>query len=113
MKKRPKETQATITKVKLTCGNCYIAISELDGEIFEVFTWVGKAGGCFACMMQSLTTSVALGIRNGVPVNEYIKHFVGQGCPSISFDDSVKYLSCVDAIGQILRDKQKELKNNG
>jgi len=108
-KKRPKTVDGSVTKIKLTCGNAYITIGTVDGKIFEVFTNVGKAGGCTTCMLQSLTTAVTMGIRNGVPLEVFIKKMIGQGCPSMTYDEGAKYLSCVDAIGQVLKEKQEEL----
>jgi ribonucleoside-diphosphate reductase alpha chain len=108
-KKRPKITNGITERLRLTCGNMYITINYNDGEIFEVFATIGKAGGCTTCQLYALTTAVTMGIRYGVPIDVYIKKLAGSRCPSISTEDGVEYLSCVDAIGQVLANKQKEL----
>jgi ribonucleoside-diphosphate reductase alpha chain len=107
---RPKEVTAAIRKAKLVCGNAYITVSFLDNKVFEVFATIGKSGGCVTCMLQALTTSITLGIRHGIPVEEYIKHLVGYACPSISWEDGVKYLSCVDAVGRIMKEQNDKLR---
>jgi ribonucleoside-diphosphate reductase alpha chain len=107
--KRPKEVPSVTRKVKLVCGNAYITTSFQDDKIFEVFATIGKSGGCVLCMLQSLTTAVNLGIRYGVPIEDYIKFLVGQACPSMSWEDGTKYLSCVDAIGQVLKEQTAKL----
>ena len=109
-KPRPKITNGITEKVKLTCGNMYVTINYNDGEIFELFATIGKSGGCTACQLYALTTAVTMGIRYGVPLDVYIRKLVGARCPSISIEDGVTYLSCVDVIGQLLDKKHKELK---
>jgi ribonucleoside-diphosphate reductase alpha chain len=106
---RPKEVTATIRKAKLVCGNAYITVSFFDNKVFEVFATIGKSGGCVICMLQALTTAITLGIRYGIPVEEYTKHLIGYACPSMSWEDGVKYLSCVDAVGQILKEQNDKL----
>jgi ribonucleoside-diphosphate reductase alpha chain len=107
--KRPKVCPSITTKVRLVCGNAYITTSFQDNKIFEIFATIGKSGGCVICMLQSLTTAVTLGIRYGVPVEDYIKHLIGCGCPTMSWDDGMKYLSCVDAIGKVLKEQNEKL----
>jgi ribonucleoside-diphosphate reductase alpha chain len=104
--KRPRIVPATTSKIKLVCGvNMYVHITELDGKVFEVFANIGKAGGCAYCMIQAITTAVTMGLRNGVPVDVYAKHFKGSACPNLTYDEGNKYHSCVDAIGQLLEEK--------
>jgi len=46
---RPEVILGTTTKVTTGCGNLYVTINHgQDGEFFEVFTQMGKAGGCAA-----------------------------------------------------------------
>jgi ribonucleoside-diphosphate reductase alpha chain len=106
---RPKIVSSVTKKVKLVCGNAYVTVSFNDNMVFEIFAVIGKSGGCVTCMLQSLTTAITLGIRYGVPVEEYIKHLTGYACPSMSWEDGVKYLSCVDAVGQILKEQNDKL----
>jgi len=112
MKKRPKSVPSTSTKVKVGCGSLYVTIGVADGEIIEVFAVLGKAGGCATCFLKSVVMCIAIGIRGGAPVEDFIKHLIGQRCPTLSIENGITYLSCSDAIGQILRDRQKELKSN-
>ena len=111
MKKRPQSIPSTTIKVKVGCGSLYVTIGVVDNGIVEIFTVLGKSGGCPACFLKTLSMMIAVSIRGGTPMGDIIKHLIGQRCPSPSFDDSVQYLSCPDAIGQVLRDKQKELKD--
>jgi hypothetical protein len=53
-----------------------------------------------------------MGIRYGVPVEIYYKKLIGSRCLSPSMEDGVDYLSCADAIGQVLKKKAEELRKN-
>lgn len=106
---RPKEIKSTITRISLTCGKLYVTIGEHEGKVFEIFATIGKSGGCTTCFLQALTLSITQGIRHGVPVEVYIKKLIGSRCPSPSMDEGNQYLSCVDAIGQVLKKKDEEL----
>jgi ribonucleoside-diphosphate reductase alpha chain len=93
----------------LTCGKIYITVGEQEGKVYEVFATIGKSGGCTTCFLQALTLSISQGIRHGVPLDIYVKKLIGTRCPSPSFDSGTNYLSCVDAIGQVLQKKAEEL----
>ena len=101
-KKRPKSTQSITERVETGCGKLYITISFLDNEVFEVFAVLGKAGGCATCFLQAITTCITMGLRNGVPLDVYVKKLIGFRCPSPLWDDGIQYLSCVDAISKVL-----------
>lgn len=100
---RPKITPGTTTRVRMVCGNLYVTVNRFEGRMFEVFATLGKSGGCAATEMQSLTTTVTLSIRCGVDPEVHIGNLSGAHCPSVSFDEGVKYLSCPDAIAQVMR----------
>ncbi len=107
--KRPASVTGRTTRVRLTCGNLYVTVNELDGKMFEVFATLGKSGGCTASQMTTLTTSITMGIRHGVPPQVYIDKLVGSHCPVLSWDDGTKYLSCPDAIGQVMEAELKKM----
>jgi len=52
-----------------------------------------------------------MGLRHGIPPEVYIDKIVGSHCPVLSWDDGIKYLSCPDAIGQILAQELEKLKD--
>jgi len=109
-KKRPKSVQSVTERVETGCGKLYITVSFLDNEVFEVFAALGKSGGCATCFLQSITTCITMGIRHGLPLEVFTKKLIGSRCPATSWEDGVQYLSCVDAIGQVLERTAKELK---
>ncbi len=108
-KKRPKLVQSVTERVESGCGKLYVTVSFLDNEVFEVFAIIGKAGGCSTCMLQAITTCITMGLRHGVPLDVYIEKLLGFRCPSPSWDDGTQYLSCIDAISQVLERQPKNV----
>jgi len=107
--KRPKSVSGSTTRIRLQCGNLYVTITRYEGKIFEVFASLGRTGGCSASQMSALTIAITMGIRHGVPPEVYIEKLKGIRCPVTSWDDGVKYLSCADAIAQLMEAELKKI----
>lgn len=102
-RERPEVTQGITQKVKIGCGNLYITVNYDDRGICEVFTNLGRAGGCPS---QSEATSrlVSQALRSGMDVNELVEQLRGIRCHStLRKGGDVKVLSCPDAIGRVLQ----------
>lgn len=90
-------------KVKTACGSMYIQMNWQNGRLFEVFASLGKTGGCAFSWSEALTRSITLGLRNGVPVGEYVSQLVGIRCPSPTpFPKESAVWSCADALSKTL-----------
>jgi ribonucleoside-diphosphate reductase alpha chain len=71
---RPEVIQGTTTKVATGCGNLYITINiDEAGRPFELFTQMGKAGGCAASQLEAIGRLVSLGFRSGIEVRAIIE----------------------------------------
>ncbi|MBD5559989.1 MAG: vitamin B12-dependent ribonucleotide reductase [Clostridia bacterium] len=102
-RERPEVTQGITQKVKIGCGNLYITVNYDDRGICEVFTNLGRAGGCPS---QSEATSrlISQALRSGMDVNELVEQLRGIRCHStLRKGGDVKVLSCPDAIGRVLQ----------
>jgi ribonucleoside-diphosphate reductase alpha chain len=100
---RPEVITGTTTKVSTGCGNLYITINQgSDGEFFEVFTQMGKAGGCAASQLEAVGRLVSLALRGGVDIKVIIEQLKGIRCPSPSWANGKKIFSCADAIARVL-----------
>jgi len=114
--KRPKETQGTTYKIEVGCGHLYVTAAKANGDLIEVFATLGKAGGCAMSQLEALTRSISLGLKFGVPTQEYINELEFIRCPSPALNpneevsDSEQILSCADAIAKVLK---KELEKKG
>lgn len=98
---RPDVTQGYTEKVKMGCGNLYITVNYDDKGICEVFTNLGRAGGCPS---QSEATSrlVSTALRSGMDVPTIVEQLKGIRCHSTMRQKGLKVLSCPDAIGRAI-----------
>ncbi len=100
-RERPAITKGLTEKHKIGCGNLYVTVNYDNEGICEVFTNVGRAGGCPS---QSEATSrlVSMALRSGVDVDSIIEQLRGIRCHSTLRQKGLKVLSCPDAIGRVL-----------
>lgn len=100
-RERPEITHGLTQKIKIGCGNLYVTVNYDSNGICEVFTNVGRAGGCPS---QSEATSrlVSMALRSGVDVSSIIEQLRGIRCHSTLRQKGLKVLSCPDAIGRVL-----------
>lgn len=108
-RERPEITKGITQKIKIGCGNLYVTVNYDSNGICEVFTNVGRAGGCPS---QSEATSrlVSMALRAGVDVDSIIEQLRGIRCHSTLRQKGLKVLSCPDAIGRVL-ERVVELRN--
>jgi len=115
---RPEVIMGTTTKVATGCGNLYVTINtDEDGKPFELFTQMGKAGGCAASQLEAIGRLVSLAFRSGIDVKSIIEQLRSIRCPSPSWGDGVRIFSCADAIARVIEKRlsseqeASELKN--
>ncbi len=102
-KPRPEVILGTTTKVTTGCGNLYITVNQdEEGNFFEVFTQMGKAGGCAASQLEAVGRLVSLALRGGIDTKVIVEQLKGIRCPSPSWDKGKKIFSCADAIARVL-----------
>ncbi|MCM8787716.1 MAG: vitamin B12-dependent ribonucleotide reductase [Candidatus Omnitrophica bacterium] len=110
---RPEVIVGTTTKVTTGCGNLYVTINQdSDGNFFEVFTQMGKAGGCAASQLEALGRLISLALRGNIEIKVIIEQLKGIRCPSPSWANGKKIFSCADAIARVLEKRaldQKEV----
>jgi ribonucleoside-diphosphate reductase alpha chain len=114
-KKRPEVISGATRLMNTGCGNLYVTINE-DGEghLFELFTSMGKAGGCAASQSEAIGRLVSLAFRSNVEPEEVVKQLKGISCHEPSWHSSGKILSCSDAIAKALEQyHMKGKKGNG
>ena len=106
---RPDITTGFTEKVKIGCGNLYITVNYDENGICEVFTNLGRAGGCPS---QSEATSrlVSIALRSGMDVNAIVEQLKGIRCATTIRQKGLKVMSCPDAIGKVI-EKVMKLQN--
>lgn len=100
---RPEVITGTTTKVATGCGNLYVTINvDEEGTPFELFTQMGKAGGCAASQLEAVGRLVSLGFRSGIEVKSIIEQLRNIRCPSPSWEKGQRIFSCSDAIARVI-----------
>ncbi|MDD5237189.1 MAG: TSCPD domain-containing protein, partial [Candidatus Omnitrophica bacterium] len=73
-----------------------------EGKPFELFTQMGKAGGCAASQLEAIGRLVSLAFRSDIEVKSIIEQLRNIRCPSPSWEKGVRIFSCADAIARVV-----------
>jgi len=101
-RKRPKVTRGVTERVNTGCGYIYVTVNSDSRGISEVFSALGKAGGCAAAQLEAISRLTSLALRSGIDIDSIAKHLRGIRCPSIAWEQGHAVLSCADAIASVL-----------
>jgi len=106
---RPDILHGKTKRVRTGCGNLYVTINEKDGQPYETFIRLGKAGGCASSQTEALGRLITIILRNHVPLSEIIDQLQGIGCHQPAFvGEGNRNLSCADAVAKILKNFDKQ-----
>jgi len=110
-RRRPKVTRGITERVTTGCGYIYVTVNFDDKGICEVFTSLGKAGGCASAQLEATSRLISLALRAGIDIASVTKHLRGIRCPSVAWEEGRAVISCADAIASVLekyiKDKDK------
>ncbi|PMP72933.1 MAG: ribonucleoside-diphosphate reductase, adenosylcobalamin-dependent [Calditerrivibrio nitroreducens] len=102
-KSRPNILNGKTIEMVTGCGKLYVTInSDENGKPFEVFTNIGKAGGCAQSQCQAIGRLISLVFRSGGAPESVIKQLKGISCHmKVGFGQN-QILSCADAVAKAI-----------
>ncbi|MBI4691085.1 MAG: vitamin B12-dependent ribonucleotide reductase [Nitrospirae bacterium] len=102
-RKRPEVIKGATRLMKTGCGNIYITINEdASGHLFELFTSMGKAGGCASSQSEALGRLISLALRSNIEPEAIISQLKGVRCHQPAWHSGGQIFSCSDAIAKAL-----------
>lgn len=99
---RPKKIAGSTLLMHTGCGKMYVTINEDNEGVFEMFTQLGKSGGCQATQAEAIARLISLALRSRIDTARIIDQLKGIRCPSPTLTENGAILSCPDAIAKAL-----------
>ena len=101
-RQRPPSVRGITDRVRTGHGNMYVTINfDEDGHPFEVFSALGKAGGCDSAYLEGLSRLASLALRVGIDPDQVVGELMGITCDPV-WDGGVQIRSAADAIAVVL-----------
>lgn len=101
-RKRPIVTTGITQKVETGCGNMYVTINSDEKGACEIFTQMGKVGGCASAQLEAIARLTSLCLRSNVKVSSIAKQLQGIRCPSPMWSNGNMVTSCADSVSKSL-----------
>ena len=102
-RERPKVLKGWTYQMQTGCGPLYVTVNQDSTGLFELFTTMGKAGGCAASQSEAIGRMVSLAWRSGIQARQVIKQLQGISCHLPSGFGENKILSCADAVAKAIQ----------
>jgi len=101
---RPDTVSGETMRMLTGCGKLYITVNRDEHGPCEVFTQMGKSGGCAASQSEAVSRIVSLALRSGVDRSEIQEQLAGIRCPQPGpLQQHGAVLSCSDGIARGLK----------
>ena len=100
---RPIITQGMTFKIAAGCGNLYVTVNEDENGPCELFTHLGKSGGCTQSWSEGMSRLISLALRSGIDPEEIVDQLRGIACPTPVWDRGEMVKSCSDGISKALK----------
>jgi len=105
---RPRALAGTTYQMQTGCGPLYVTINEDQAGLFELFTTMGKAGGCASSQCEAIGRLVSLAWRSGVQARQAVKQLIGITCHKPAGFGDNRVTSCADAVAKAIQTHMAE-----
>ncbi|PLX83683.1 MAG: ribonucleoside-diphosphate reductase, adenosylcobalamin-dependent, partial [Desulfuromonas sp.] len=102
-RERPRALKGSTYQMETGCGPLYVTINEDKQGAFELFTTMGKAGGCAASQCEAIGRLVSLAWRSGVQARQAVKQLIGITCHKPAGFGDNRVTSCADAVAKAIQ----------
>ena len=100
---RPRLMTGVTERFRTAHGNMYVTLNfDKNNHPFEIFTNLGKAGGCDSAQLEAVSRMASLCLRSGVDPSEIMQNLQGITCCP-QYDNGVLIRSTPDAMAHMLR----------
>ena len=100
---RPRLMRGITERFRTGHGNMYVTLNfDEEDRPFEIFTNLGKAGGCDSAQLEAASRLASLALRSGIDPGEIIYNLQGITCCP-AWDDGKQVRSAPDAMAHMLR----------
>lgn len=100
---RPRALKGSTYQMQTGCGPLYITVNEDEAGVFELFTTMGKAGGCASSQCEAIGRLVSLAWRSGVQARQAVKQMIGITCHKPAGFGENRVTSCADAVAKAIQ----------
>ena len=101
-RERPASVSGITERLRTGHGNMYITVNfDPEGKPFEVFSTLGKAGGCDSAHLEAISRLASLGLRSGIEPEAIIEQLRGITCDP-AWDGGTLIRSAPDALALAL-----------
>ncbi len=102
-RERPRALRGATYQMETGCGPLYVTVNEDNQGLFELFTTMGKAGGCAASQCEAIGRLVSLAWRSGVQARQAVKQMIGITCHKPAGFGDNRITSCADAVAKAIQ----------
>ena len=101
-RQRPASVTGVTDRVRTGHGNTYVTVNfDEAGHPFELFTTLGKAGGCDSANLEAISRLVSLALRSGIDPSQIVEDLKGITCCPV-WDSGTLVRSAPDAVALVL-----------
>lgn len=99
---RPEFVSGMTRRMKTGCGDLFVTINRDEKGPVEVFSRLGKAGGCASSQVEALCRMISLALSNHVPPEAIVSELRGISCNRPGWQGGQRINSCADALALAL-----------